>query len=201
MFANFSNRLRRNIDPRARLDRQIFVCAGIRHGDRGFFVASGGGVDGFRITTTTPYRDGAVARTYPASPSPTKSGSPEPARLWPSTDPFATGWRRKKPLWLTETAAAACGGNPWDATFLDMFRYLDQLGRLAKGGVQVVLHNTLAASDYGLLDETTFAPRPDYWGALLWHRLMGRTVLDPGASSHGGSCVSARIATRRRPAA
>jgi hypothetical protein len=90
-----------------------------------------------------------------------------------------------KPLWLTETAAAACGGNPWDATFLDTFRYLDQLGRLARGGVQVVMHNTLAASDYGLLDERTFEPRPNYWGALLGHRLMGKTVLDPGVSAHG----------------
>jgi len=88
----------------------------------------------------------------------------------------------KKPLWLTETADAACGGNPWDATFADTFRYLDQLGRLAKAGVQVVMHNTLSASDYGLLDETTFNPRPDYWAALLWHRLMGRIVLDPGVT-------------------
>ncbi|MGV7219298.1 hypothetical protein [Bradyrhizobium sp. UFLA05-112] len=87
------------------------------------------------------------------------------------------------PIWLTETADAACGGNRWDATLLDTFRYLDQLGRLARAGVQVVMHNTLAASDYGLLDETTFRPRPNYWGALLWHRLMGTTVLDVGATS------------------
>ncbi|WFU42945.1 hypothetical protein QA640_11115 [Bradyrhizobium sp. CB82] len=86
------------------------------------------------------------------------------------------------PIWLTETADAACGGNASDATFLDTFRYLDQLGRLAKAGVQVVMHNTLAASDYGLLDETTFRPRPNYWAALLWHRLMGTTVLDAGAT-------------------
>ena len=77
-----------------------------------------------------------------------------------------------KPIWLTETADAACGGNRSSATFLDTFRYLDQLGRLAKAGVQVVMHNTLAASDYGLLDETTLTPRPNYWGALLWRRLM-----------------------------
>ncbi|MEA2889468.1 MAG: hypothetical protein QOI05_261 [Bradyrhizobium sp.] len=83
-----------------------------------------------------------------------------------------------KPIWLTETADAACGGNRWSATFLDTFRYLDQLGRLAKAGVQVVMHNTLAASDYGLLDERTLAPRPNYWGALLWRRLMGAIVLD-----------------------
>lgn len=86
-----------------------------------------------------------------------------------------------KPLWLTETAEAACGGNPWAATFLDSFRYLDQLGRLSARGVQVHIHNTLAASDYGLLDENTLMPRPDYWAALLWHKLMGTTVLDPGS--------------------
>jgi len=88
-----------------------------------------------------------------------------------------------KPLWLTETANAACGGNPWDATYADTFRYLDQLGRLAKAGVQVVMHNTLSGSDYGLLDEETFDPRPDFWAALLWHRLMGRIVLDPDVPS------------------
>ncbi len=82
-----------------------------------------------------------------------------------------------KPIWLTETAEAACGGNPWASGFLDTFRYLDQLGRLARAGVQIVMHNTLAASDYGLLDATTLAPRPNYWGALLWRQLMGTVVL------------------------
>lgn len=91
-----------------------------------------------------------------------------------------------KPIWLTETAEAACGGNRWAATFLDTFRYLDQLGRLARAGVQVVMHNTLAASDYALLDEKTLTPRPDYWGALLWRRLMGTTVLDAGAPIQAG---------------
>ena len=42
------------------------------------------------------------------------------------------------------------------------------------------MHNTLAASDYGLIDEKTYEPRPNYWAALLWRRLMGTTVLDPG---------------------
>jgi heparanase 1 len=92
-------------------------------------------------------------------------------------DRYAPG----RALWITETADASCGGNPRDATFLDSFRYLDLLGRMAQRGVQVVMHNTLAASDYGLLDERDFTPRPDYWAALLWRRLMGTTVLDPGA--------------------
>lgn len=102
-------------------------------------------------------------------------------------DTFAPG----KPIWLTETAEAACGGNRWDATFLDTFRYLDQLGRLAAAGVQVVMHNTLAASDYGLLDERTLEPRPNFWAALLWRRLMGGTVLDPGVPVEAGLHVYA----------
>ena len=94
-------------------------------------------------------------------------------------DRFAPG----KPLWLTETGETACGGDPWASTFLDTFRYLYQLGSLAKRGVQVVIHNTLDASDYALIDETTLQPRPDYWTALLWRRLMGTKVLDAGASA------------------
>src|SRR5206468_10266155 len=68
------------------------------------------------------------------------------------------------------------------ADFIDSFRYLNQLGALAKRGVQVVIHNTLAASDYALVDETTLLPRPNYWSALLWRKLIGTTVLDAGAS-------------------
>jgi hypothetical protein len=90
-----------------------------------------------------------------------------------------------KPIWITEIADAACGGNPWANTFLDSFRYLDQHGRLAKHGVSVAFHNTLASSEYGLLDQNTFAPRPNYWAALLWRRLMGLNVLDPGPSPPG----------------
>jgi heparanase 1 len=55
----------------------------------------------------------------------------------------------------------------------------------------VVIHNTLAASDYGLLDQKTLIPRPNYWGALLWRRLMGTTVLDPGVEIAEGRHVYA----------
>lgn len=85
-----------------------------------------------------------------------------------------------KPLWLTETAETACGGNPWASTFIDSFRYIDQLGRLATRSVQTVMHNTLVASDYAMIDEDTLEPRPNYWAALLWRRLMGTVVLDAG---------------------
>jgi hypothetical protein len=97
-------------------------------------------------------------------------------------DRFAPG----KPLWLTETGETACGGDPWASDFIDTFRYLNQLGTLAKRGVQVVMHNTLNASDYALIDESTLNPRPDYWAAVLWRRLMGTTVLNAGESHTPG---------------
>jgi heparanase len=94
-------------------------------------------------------------------------------------DRFAPG----APIWITETAQTACGGDPWSSTFLDTFRYVDQLGRLAKQEVSVLFHNTLAASDYALIDDRTWLPRPNYWAALLWRRLMGEVVLDAGPNT------------------
>ena len=44
--------------------------------------------------------------------------------------------------------------------------------------------NTLAASDYGLLDEKTLRPRPTIGAAVLWRRLIGTIVLDAGVH-HG----------------
>lgn len=82
------------------------------------------------------------------------------------------------PLWLTETGGAACGGNPWNAAFLDTFRFVEQLGDLARRGVQVYMHNTLSASDYALIDERDYTPRPNYWAAVLWRQTMGERVLD-----------------------
>jgi hypothetical protein len=96
-------------------------------------------------------------------------------------DKYAPG----APIWNTETAGAACSGAPWSETFLDTFRYVDQLGRLAKLGANVVFHQTLVGGNYGILDPETFSPRPNYWAALLWRRLVGSTVLDAGAGKPG----------------
>ncbi|MEJ6010106.1 hypothetical protein [Novosphingobium aquae] len=86
------------------------------------------------------------------------------------------------PIWITEMAQTACGGDRWSSTFVDTFRYVDQLGRLAKQDVSIVFHNTLAASDYALIDDRTWLPRPNYWAALLWRRTMGTKVLDAGTN-------------------
>lgn len=146
-------------------------------------LAASGGIDAFSY-----HHYGALSQRCSGIPGQT---TPEAAlsESWlASTDrvrafyqSLRDAFEPDKPMWLTETAEAACGGNPWASTFLDTFRYLDQLGRLARAGVQVVAHNTLAASDYGLLDENTFRPRPNYWAALIWRRLMGTIVLDAGA--------------------
>ena len=89
------------------------------------------------------------------------------------------------PIWLNETGEAACGGDPLAATYADTFRYLEQLGRLAKKGVQVVMHNTLARSEYALLEHDTHNPRPNYWAALLWGQLMGTEVYGATSLSTG----------------
>ena len=162
---------------------------------RDLLAASGPGVDAFSY-----HHYGAASKRCAGTPGMPQT-TPEAAlsETWlASTDQTLAFYRQLrddfepgKPIWLTETADAACGGNPWAATFLDTFRYLDQLGRLAKAGVQVVIHNTLASSDYGLLDEKTLEPRPNYWGALLWRKLMGTTVLDPGVPIAAGLHVYA----------
>ena len=84
-----------------------------------------------------------------------------------------------KPIWLTETAQAACGGDVWASNFRDTFRFLDQLGRLARANAQLVAHNTLASGDYALIDRETMKPRPNFWAAMLWRKTMGARVLDP----------------------
>ena len=68
----------------------------------------------------------------------------------------------------------------------------------AQEGVQVIAHNTLAASDYGLLDEKTFTPRPNYWAAVLWRRLMGPIVLSPGPQPENNLYIYAHC-MRDRP--
>jgi len=99
-----------------------------------------------------------------------------------------------KPMWLNETAEAACGGDQLAGQFVDTFRYLNQLGTLAQKGVQAIVHNTLASSDYGLLEEDTLEPRPDYWAAVLWKRTMGNVVLDPGAPKNQSLRIFAHCA-------
>jgi heparanase 1 len=101
-----------------------------------------------------------------------------------TVEQFYANYRDKylpgKDLWLTETGEASCGGDTWASTFIDSFRLLDQFGSLAQKSVKSIMYNTLASSDYGMIDEETYAPRPNYWAALLWNRTMGTRSLDSG---------------------
>jgi heparanase 1 len=90
-----------------------------------------------------------------------------------------------KPVWITETGQAAGGGDPFAATFDDCFRYLYQLGSLAKKGLNVIMHNTLAASEYSLIDQDNHLPKPNYWAAFLWAKLMGTEVYEAGNGASG----------------
>lgn len=87
-------------------------------------------------------------------------------------------------VWLGESGNAQCGGQPGVSDrFVASLWWVDQLGLLARRGHRVSVRQTLSGSDYGLLDEETLDPRPDYWASVLWKRLMGTTVL---RASHEG---------------
>ncbi|XP_068656282.1 heparanase-like protein 1 isoform X2 [Aristolochia californica] len=80
--------------------------------------------------------------------------------------------------WVGESGGAYnSGGRLVSNTFVNSFWYLDQLAMAAKYGTKVYCRQTLIGGNYGLLNTTTFVPNPDYYSALLWHRLMGKDVL------------------------
>ncbi|XP_044486421.1 heparanase-like protein 1 isoform X2 [Mangifera indica] len=80
--------------------------------------------------------------------------------------------------WVGESGGAYnSGGRLVSNTFVNSFWYLDQLGMASKYNTKVYCRQTLIGGNYGLLNATTFVPNPDYYSALLWHRLMGKGVL------------------------
>ncbi|KAK7309845.1 hypothetical protein RJT34_06911 [Clitoria ternatea] len=76
------------------------------------------------------------------------------------------------------------GGKDVSHTFVNGFWFLDQLGMTSTFNHKVYCRQSLIGGNYGLLNTTSFIPNPDYYGALLWHRLMGSNVL---SASHEGS--------------
>ncbi len=95
-------------------------------------------------------------------------------------------WAPQAEVWLGETGNAQCGGQPGVSDrFASTFWWLDQAGLMARRGQGAMVRQTLSGADYGILDEASLAPRPDWWASLLWRRLMGSSVL--GASSDDSS--------------
>ncbi|KAE8690962.1 Heparanase-like protein 3 [Hibiscus syriacus] len=80
--------------------------------------------------------------------------------------------------WVGEAGGAYNSGHHLvtDA-FVFSFWYLDQLGMASKYDTKTYCRQSLIGGNYGLLNTTNFEPNPDYYSALLWHRLMGRNVL------------------------
>jgi heparanase len=82
------------------------------------------------------------------------------------------------PIWLGETGNAQCGGAAGVSDrFAGSFWWLDQLGLLAARGTPIVVRQTLSGADYGLIEDETLRPNPDYFMSLLWKALMGARVL------------------------
>ncbi|PKA46932.1 Heparanase-like protein 2 [Apostasia shenzhenica] len=80
--------------------------------------------------------------------------------------------------WVGEAGGAYNSGSLLVSnTFLNSFWYLDQLGMASKYNTKVYCRQTLIGGNYGLLDTKTFKPNPDFYSALLWHKLMGKEVL------------------------
>ncbi|KAL5679592.1 hypothetical protein ACJX0J_005977, partial [Zea mays] len=80
--------------------------------------------------------------------------------------------------WVSESGGVFNnGGQLVSNTFINSIWYLDQLGMASKYNTKVFCRQTLIGGNYGLLDTQTFLPNPDYYSALLWHRLMGNGVL------------------------
>jgi heparanase 1 len=111
--------------------------------------------------------------------------------------------------WLGESGNAQCGGAPGVSDrFAGSFWWLDLLGLMARNGQKVVVRQALSGSNYGMINDSTLVPNPDYWISVLWKRLMGTTVLDAAlpegeatirayahcaAASSGGGVVFAAI--------
>jgi hypothetical protein len=87
----------------------------------------------------------------------------------PARDKYVPGGE----MWVTESGDAGGGGDTWASTYLDVLRTLNELGSFCTLTDGVIFHNTLASSDYGFLQHGSFDPRPNYFAALLWNRLMG----------------------------
>lgn len=80
-------------------------------------------------------------------------------------------------LWVTEVGHALYGGQPGlSDTWNSSLWWLDFLCLAASEGVGAVFRQSLVGSDYGLLDPVDFKPRPDWWVACLFTRLLGREV-------------------------
>ncbi|KAL4311825.1 hypothetical protein GQ457_01G017230 [Hibiscus cannabinus] len=107
-------------------------------------------------------------------------------------------FRPQSGAWVSESGGAFnSGSKDVSPTFVDGFWYLDQMGMVATYDQKVFCRQALVGGNYGLLSATTFIPNPDYYGALLWHQLIGSTVLAVTKESDPDLCVNAHCAKKK----
>ncbi|PPR84906.1 hypothetical protein GOBAR_AA35809 [Gossypium barbadense] len=88
------------------------------------------------------------------------------------------GFKSQSGAWVSEYGRALHGGaKDLSPTFVDGYWYLDQLGMASTYNHKVFCRQTLIDGNYALLNTTTSIPNLDYYCALLWHLLLGSTVL------------------------
>ena len=98
--------------------------------------------------------------------------------------PLHAKYAPEAPIWITETADAACGGNPWGSTFLDTFRYVDHRRRRQE-------RRESDLSQYPRVQRIWFdrsratSGRAQIIGPRFFRRLMGTVVLDAGSPREG----------------
>ncbi|KAG8482714.1 hypothetical protein CXB51_024453 [Gossypium anomalum] len=96
--------------------------------------------------------------------------------------------------WVSES------GRALHSSAKDLFalnKYFDQLGMASTYNHKVFYRQTLINGNYALLNTTTSIPNLDYYGALLWHRFMGSTVLVVTQESNKNLCVYAHCAKKK----
>ncbi|XP_020151022.1 heparanase-like protein 2 [Aegilops tauschii subsp. strangulata] len=102
--------------------------------------------------------------------------------------------------WVGESGGAYnSGGKDVSDRFANSFWYLDQLGMSAVFGTKVYCRQALVGGNYCLLNTTTLAPNPDYYSALLWHRLMGPGVLQTTAAAGSPYLRSYAHCSKKQP--
>ncbi|XP_062098594.1 heparanase-like protein 3 [Humulus lupulus] len=101
--------------------------------------------------------------------------------------------------WVGESGGAYNSGrNLVTNAFVFSFWYLDQLGMAASYDTKTYCRQTLVGGNYGLLNTNTFVPNPDYYSALLWHRLMGNNVLSTSFSGQAKLRAYAHCSKKRQ---
>ncbi|CAK9188202.1 unnamed protein product [Ilex paraguariensis] len=108
----------------------------------------------------------------------------DPSYLDGGSQPFSNLQSILKSLGTSTTAWVGEAGGAYNSghnlvtnAFVFSFWYLDQLGMASSYDTKTYCRQSLIGGNYGLLNTDTFVPNPDYYSALLWHRLMGRNVL------------------------